>query len=223
MERTVEPAPILLLSTGLEETIKWSFRSICSTARTSPGLQSAFQSHLHLVFRPSLKDQQQRLVNAQEGKTQQHAPVALLFCRRSRRAVGEDPIWRSPSGTKRAGDQTAPEKAAGTIPPELKQAGQPTWVLKASSQLSHGRKRTMPGYIREHEQAETKASRLEKIIPMILVGKGLNDKQATVLRLDSYWCFVHRGTTLRHRYLVHRTQPRQLLSNVRRVADKYQR
>ena len=61
----------ILLSTELEETVKWNFPVYTLKGHNVAGL-GAFQSYVGIWFFQGalLKDKHQRLVNAQEGKTQ---------------------------------------------------------------------------------------------------------------------------------------------------------
>ncbi|MCB0596570.1 MAG: YdeI/OmpD-associated family protein [Lewinellaceae bacterium] len=168
----------LLLSTGLEETIKWSFPVYMLDGKNVAGL-GAFQSHFGIWFFQGalLKDQQQRLVNAQEGKTQAMRQLRFSSAEEVDEQLVRDYLAEAIRNQKEGREIKPPRRKPLAIPPELKQAldSQPE-LAESFSQLSHGRKRDYAGYISEAKRAETKASRLEKIIPMILVGKGLNDK-----------------------------------------------
>ena len=64
-----------------------------------------------------------------------------------------------------------------TIPPELQAALAKN--KRASAQfktLTKGRQREYAQYIAEAKREETKVKRIEKVLPIIVAGKGLNDK-----------------------------------------------
>ena len=68
------------------------------------------------------------------------------------------------------------KKSAKTkIPPELNQALEEPRLKKAFDALSPYKQRDFAEYIATAKQEATKARRLEKILPMILEGIGLND------------------------------------------------
>ncbi len=63
------------------------------------------------------------------------------------------------------------------IPSRLEDAlAKDTTLMKAFDQFTQSRKREFADYINEAALPKTKLSRLQKIIPMILRGEGMNDK-----------------------------------------------
>lgn len=168
----------LMLSAGLEETIKWGGPAYRANGKNVAGL-GAFKSYAGIWFFQGalLKDEHQKLANAQEGKT--HAMRQWRFHSADEideelvRAYLAEAIQNAMEGRA----VKPPRKKALVIPPELKRALHNNPALAESfDQLPHGKKRDYAEYISEAKRAATKEQRLEKIIPMILAGKGLNDK-----------------------------------------------
>ncbi len=80
---------------------------------------------------------------------------------------------------QKLGKEIKPEKKGKTvvIPKELKETLKKNTVLyDAFKSLTPFKQREYAEYIDTAKRAETKQTRLEKIVPMILKGIGLNDK-----------------------------------------------
>ncbi|MFT4937022.1 MAG: hypothetical protein ACI88A_000031 [Paraglaciecola sp.] len=124
-----------------------------------------------------LKDEEKVLVNAQEGKTQ--------AMRQWRFGVGEsldEPLILSYILAAIANQKSGKEIKAGRnkpidIPQELAQHfANNSEYLGHYEQLGLSKQRDCAKYIRTAKREASKLSRLEKIIPMIQQGLGLNDK-----------------------------------------------
>ena len=167
----------ILLKNGLEETIKWGAPVYTWKGKNVVGL-GAFKSYTGLWFFQGalLSDPAKVLVNAQEGKT-----VAMRQ-------------WRFPEGSaidrelvdsyvleaienQEAGKEIKPRKKPLKIPSELQQAldSDPELADRYHA-MSLSCKREYAEYISEAKREATRLRRLEKIIPMIGNGVGLNDR-----------------------------------------------
>lgn len=165
-------------SSGLEETFKWSFPTYMVSGKNVLAL-GATKSNVGIWFFQGglLEDKNKVLVNAQEGKTK--AMRQWRF--QSAQEIDEKLIKvyiNEAIENQKAGKAIKPDrKKPLVIPKELAQE------LKSNSnlsqhfeQLSVSSRREYAEYIAEAKKQETKLKRLEKIEPMILKGKGLNDK-----------------------------------------------
>ena len=167
----------ILLNTELEEKMKWGIPTYCLKDKNVAGI-GAFKSYAGIWFFNGvfLKDPENVLINAQEGKTKGMRQWRF-------EAIGElDEALiltyiKEAIENQKAGKEVKPEKKPLVIPEELKEA------LASDSQLSEtfdglslSVKREYAEHISEAKREETKQKRLEKIIPMILDGVGLNDK-----------------------------------------------
>ena len=126
-----------------------------------------------------LKDKEQKLVNAQEGKTQ--AMRQWRFNSLSEIEANSSLITdyvKEAVANQKAGKEIKPKAGKPLeIPLELQEVFHKDTELKeAFEALNLTRKRDFAEYITLAKRAETKQSRLEKIIPMIRQGIGLNDK-----------------------------------------------
>ena len=169
----------LAAKTKAEETFKWS-----SPVYTLNGKNvfwiSRFKNHFGVGFFNGvfLKDPKGILVNAQERKTQamRHLKFYSLNEIDSKIVLS---FMNEALENQKKGMQLIPKKKESPkliLPEQLKQvfAKHPN-TKKAFFQLSPYKKRDYAEYILNAKQEKTKLSRLEKIIPMINSGMGLND------------------------------------------------
>ena len=141
---------------------------------------AAFKNHMGIWFHQGvfLKDTHQQLVNAQEGKTK-----AL---RQWRFEEGDElnENWiadyiKEAIINAKAGKEIKPKKASKKveIPVFLTEAFAADHNFKkAFNTLTPAKQREYAEYIDTAKRDATKHSRLEKIKPLVLEGKGLNDK-----------------------------------------------
>ncbi len=169
----------ILLETELQEEVKWGSPVYTLGKKHVVGIW-AFKTYAGLWFIQGvfLTDPANKLVNAQESKTQ-----ALRQWRFQSEAeiVSHIDLIRSyvleAIANQKAGKEILPNRQKPlNIPPELKVLLQRDPALaEAFAALNLTQKREFAEYIQLAKRAETKVSRLEKIQPMILQGVGLND------------------------------------------------
>jgi len=168
----------VLLSTELEETIKWGMPYYTWSGKNIVGM-SGFKSYFGLWFTQGvfLKDRAGVLINAQDGTTK-----ALRQWRMSSKDEIKPKLIKSylqeAIEIAKAGKSIAPARnKIFVVPPELTLEMTNNASLKSSFEnLSQSQKREYSEHINSAKREETKARRLTKIIPMILSGAGLNDK-----------------------------------------------
>ncbi|MBT8301011.1 MAG: YdeI/OmpD-associated family protein [Maribacter sp.] len=170
----------LALKTSVTETVKWG-----SPVYTVDGKNvfwiARFKNHFGLGFFNGvfLKDPKKVLVNVQEGKTQamRHwkfnsiddidRPVILAYINE---AIENEIRGMCLTPYKK-------KNPSLNIPSLLKEALEENPKMKkAFTSLSPYKQRDYAEYISAAKQEKTKISRLEKIMPLIKQGKGLNDK-----------------------------------------------
>jgi len=170
----------ILADTELEETVKWGMPVYTLNNKNVAGF-SAFKSWTGLWFYQGvfLEDPAGVLINAQEGTTKglrqwrffsageirEHRQTILAYL--------EEAIKN-----QKAGKEIKPERnKVLMIPGELEQAFAKHPALKDRYEaLTHSRKREYAEYIASAKREETRQKRLEKVVPLILEGMGLNDK-----------------------------------------------
>ncbi len=170
----------ILLSTQMTETIKWRVPVYTYEGKNIVGI-GAFKSYVGLWFFQGalLKDKKKKLINAQEGVTK-----ALRQWRfNSVKEIEEESktikqYLEEAILNQKQGKEIKPErKKSLDIPKELYDIfTKDTKVKECFYSLSLPKQREYAEYIIEAKRDETKQKRLLKIVPIILKGKGLNDK-----------------------------------------------
>lgn len=170
-----------LRATPLTEEIKWGGPCYTYKGKNIVGI-GGFKSYFGLWFHQGalLKDDKGVLINAQEGKTK-----AL---RQWRMASGKDvkpqiiksyireAISLVDQGKEIKADRTAPIE----VPAELQKAMRRyKGATAAFKDLRRGLQREYAEYVASAKRDETKQKRIKKILPMIVAGKGLNEKYRT--------------------------------------------
>lgn len=169
----------IVLKTELNESVKWSAPVYDLHGKNVLGL-GAFKHHCCIWFFNGvfLKDENNLLVNAQEGKTKALRQMRFNAIDEINKDVVLAYIKEAIENQK-AGKAIKTERKGKTvvIPEKLKATLNNNQGLKlAFEALTPGKQREYCAYILSAKRDATKASRLEKIIPMIINGIGLHDK-----------------------------------------------
>lgn len=167
----------ILAKTELVETVKWggpTFTVNGKNVLATGGFKNYFTVWFHNgVF---LKDQYKVLVNANEGVTKGLRQWRFY----SKDDIDEKRILEYVNEAienEKAGLKIKPEKTkVAEIPEILKLALAKNKLSETFSALSPYKQKEFVEYIGTAKREETKVLRLEKIIPMIQSGIGLNDK-----------------------------------------------
>lgn len=177
----IEKLRDLALKTGLEETFKWMFPTYTLDGRNVLAI-CKFKKHFGIWFFNGvfLRDELQVLENAQEGKTQamRHWKFHTIEDISEKSVLG---YMNEAIENQRKGLKLLPKKKEpvnGTIIPDLLKDAlkRDTSTYRAFKELSYFNKKEYSEYIANAKQVKTKLSRLQKILPMILEGTGLNDR-----------------------------------------------
>lgn len=169
----------LITAEPFTETVKWGIPVYTINGKNVVGI-GAFKSYVGLWFYQGvfLKDPHDKLLNAQEGKTQ--AMRQWRF--ESLEEIQKDaPIvnayLKEAIANQKKGKEVKPSKKPLIIPPALQAELDKDSNLKASFEgLSLTNKRDFAEHISTAKQEATVQRRLQKILPMIAQGIGLNDK-----------------------------------------------
>ena len=164
--------------TELTEEVKWGTPTYTLNSKLVAGF-AGFKNHYAIWFHQGvfLKDTQQKLVNAQEGVTK-----ALRQWRFEKEdSIDSDVVLNyikeAIQNCKEEKELKPKRKKNAVIPLLLKEAFQKNKELaKAFKLLTPGKQREYADYIHEAKRETTKESRLQKMTPMIIEGKGLHDK-----------------------------------------------
>ena len=168
----------IILSTELEETVKWGFPVYTLGGKNVLGL-GAFKSYVGIWFYQGvfLKDKHKVLINAQEGKTKALRQWRFNSIEEIDADLVKTYIFEAIENQKNGKEIKPTRTKKLSIPQELKAAFEQNQLLKERfTALSFSCKREYAEYIAEAKRAETKLRRIEKITPMILENVGLNDK-----------------------------------------------
>ena len=168
----------LLLSTELEETIKWGAPTYVLNNKNVVDLGS-FKNHCALWFFNGalLQKNTELLINAQEEKTKALRQIRFKENDQLQLSVLKKYVEEAIQ-LQKAGKEIKPKKNKPlTIPSELKEAFQKDTELKSAfEKFTKGKQREFTEHIANAKREATRISRLQKCIPMINAGIGLNDK-----------------------------------------------
>ena len=167
----------VMLKTELEETVKWGVPYYVLNRKHVIGL-AGFNDHLAIWFINGvfLKDELDVLINAGEGKTK-----GLRQWRfKDKSEIDKNAVLsyvQEAIENQKRGLEIKPEKKAVPMPMELADALENDKVLQETfNALTPGKRKEYAEYIGSAKQEKTRRSRLEKCMPMIKDGIGLNDK-----------------------------------------------
>ena len=170
----------LALKTKMEETYKWLFPTYTLDGKNIIAI-CKFNKHFGIWFFNGvfLSDPHNVLENAQEGKTMamRHWKFYTENEIDKTKVLGyiNEAIENEKKGLKLISKKKAPIKIE--LPDELKAVLEANAVAKkAFEKLSPYNRKEYSEFISNAKQEKTKVTRLQKIIPMITEGKGLNDK-----------------------------------------------
>jgi uncharacterized protein YdeI (YjbR/CyaY-like superfamily) len=168
----------ILHTTGLEETVKWGAPAYTHKGKNIVGIGS-FKSYFGLWFFQGalLSDKKKVLINAQEGRTkalrQWRMSSSKDISSRTIKAYVKEAVSIAESGQEIKPDRSKPV----VVPVELKTALVANKKAGAEfKNMTPGKRREYADYISAAKRPETKQKRLEKILPMLKNGIGLNDK-----------------------------------------------
>ena len=168
----------LLLSTELEETIKWGAPTYVLNNKNVVDLGS-FKNHCALWFFNGalLQKNTELLVNAQKEKTKALRQIRFKENDQLQLSVLIKYVEEAIQ-LQKAGKEIKPRKSKPIeIPTELEKAFKNDASLKSAfEKFTKGKQREFTEHIANAKREATRISRLQKCIPMINAGIGLNDK-----------------------------------------------
>ena len=170
----------IMLNTAMQETVKWGAPCYTVNGKNVVGL-GAFKSYVGIWFHQGalLADASNKLINAQEGVTKAlrqwrfHSVDEIRADASIIAAYLNEAILNQEQGYEIKPSKKNPL----VVPLELKSALESDAALNAKfAYFTPSKQREFAEYIAGAKREETKTKRLEKIIPMIRDGVGLNDK-----------------------------------------------
>jgi len=168
----------VLSVSGLEETLKWGTPVYTFKGKNVVGIGS-FKSYFGLWFFQGalLKDADNVLINAQEGKTKALRQWRFLNSKEMNASLIKEYINEAIKN-QRAGKEIKPDRNKKLkIPQELQHALKKDPKLRSQFDLlSPYKQREFADHISDAKREATRIKRLEKSISLIYMGVGLHDK-----------------------------------------------
>lgn len=177
-KKELEKLRSILLQTEFVETLKWGIPTYTINKKNVVGM-AAFKNYVGLWFFNGsfLKDDHQKLINAQEGKTKGMRQWRFSSIEEIDERLILEYCYEAIQNQKDGKEIKIERNKPLVIPPELESVFEKNRELKLLFEgFTKSKQREFADYIASAKREATKQSRLEKIIPMILSGVGLNDK-----------------------------------------------
>lgn len=168
----------ILQSCRLTEDVKWGAPCYTHNGKNVVGL-GAFKSYFGLWFHQGalLKDKSNVLINAQEGKTKALRQWRMHTAGDIKPTVIKRYVKESIALFDAGREIRASKNKPVSVPPELSAALRRNKGATAAFRgLRKGLQREYADYIGSAKRDETKRKRIDKVLPMIAAGIGLNDK-----------------------------------------------
>ena len=166
-----------LTESGLKEEVKWGMPTYTMDGKNLVGL-AGFKNHFGVWFHQGsfLSDPLKLLVNAQEGKTKGMRHIKFTNSDQVDIQKLLPYITETIQNHKDGKTIKAERKTTKFEMPDILEAALKGAVKEEFDKMSKSKQNEYIEYIVTAKRDATKASRMEKIIPMILRGEGLNDK-----------------------------------------------
>ena len=167
----------LALSTEMNETLKWGIPTYTINNKNVLSI-GAFKSYVGLWFTQGvfLNDHANVLINAQEGTTKGMRQWRFGSISEMDASLILSYIHEAIENQKE-GKEIKIERKVIAVPEQLqKLLDADPQLKKAFEKFTPGKQKEFSEHILAAKREETKLKRLDKIIPMILEGIGLNDK-----------------------------------------------
>lgn len=168
----------VMLDCGLKEEFKWSFPTYTWNKKNIVAL-GGFKNHYALWFFQGvfLNDESNVLTNAQEGKTKAMRHWKMMKDEDVDLDLVKSYVLEAIDNQKAGKEVKVERNTSYTLDEIFKNyLKENSAVNSAFHSLSKGKQKEYAYYITDAKQEATKRRRLDKIIPMILEGVGLNDR-----------------------------------------------
>lgn len=167
----------ILLKCGLEEELKWG--KPCFTYEGSNvAIIQPFKEHCSLLFfKGALLEDSHGLLRSQGENTQSALRLEFTSEVQIKKSVLESYVKSAIAVEKQGLKVDFKAKRELELPSELTQVlNKDRKLAKAFAALTPGRQRAYVMHFNGAKQSATRSARIEKCAPMILAGKGLNDR-----------------------------------------------
>lgn len=167
----------LFLNEGFKDSIKWS-RPVYIYNNTNVLGLGAFKNHMDIwFFQGNLIDDDDHILEKAQDQTQGMRHIKFT----EKDTLNSDQIkhyinMAKAASSQKAGIKKKSPKSMPDSPVLAKALNQDKKLKMAFEALTLSQRRAYTEHIAEAKREATKQRRLEKMTPMILAGKGLNDK-----------------------------------------------
>jgi len=168
----------ILQATPLQEEVKWGAPCYTHNGKNVVGL-AAFKGWVCLWFHQGalLKDDSNVLMNAQEGKTKALRQWRMSSAGDIQPGIIKRYVKEAIALVDAGKEIKAARNTAVDVPEELTKAMRRHKGATAGfRKLTPGKQREYAEHIASAKREDTKQKRIEKVLPMIVAGTGLNDK-----------------------------------------------
>jgi uncharacterized protein YdeI (YjbR/CyaY-like superfamily) len=167
----------ILIQCGLDEELKWGKPCFMFEGRNVAIIQP-FKEHCSLMFfKGALLKNSPGLLRSQGENTQAALRLEFTSEGQVKKTMVESYVKDAIAVEKQGLKIDFKAKRELELPPELTQIlGKNRKLAKAFDALTPGRKRAYVLHFASAKQAQTRTARIEKAVPMILAGKGMNDR-----------------------------------------------
>jgi uncharacterized protein YdeI (YjbR/CyaY-like superfamily) len=166
----------ILLESGLEEDIKWG-KPCFSFEGANIAIIQPFKGHCALMFfKGALLEDTHGLLRSQGENTQSALRLEFTSEAQVKKAVVKSYVKQAIEAEKAGVKVDFKAKRELELPEELTRIlAKDKKLAKAFNALTPGRQRGYVLHFTGAKQSQTRTSRIEKCIPQILAGKGMND------------------------------------------------
>jgi len=168
----------VLRSTKFQEDIKWGAPCYTYKGKNIVGV-GAFKSYFGLWFHQGalLNDDNKVLINAQEGVTKALRQWRMTTASDIKPAIIKRYVKEATAHVDAGHEIRADRNRSIDVPDELQRAmRRHKGATAAFRNLRKGQQREYAEHISSAKRDETRKKRIEKLLPMITAGVGLNDK-----------------------------------------------
>lgn len=167
----------ILLESGLDEALKWGKPCFLSEGRNVAIIQP-FQKHCALMFfQGALLEDPHGLLRSQGENTQSALRLEFTSESQIKKTVVRSYVKQATAVAKSGRKIDFPAKHELELPEELVRFLKKDRKLdKAFRSLTPGRQRAYVLHFTGAKQSKTRTARVEKCIPQILAGKGMNER-----------------------------------------------
>jgi len=167
----------ILLECGLDEDLKWG-KPCFSFEGKNVAILQPFKAHCSLMFfKGALLEDTHGLLRSQGENTQSALRLEFTSEAQVKKAVLKSYVKQAIAVEKAGLTVDFKAKRELELPEELTQILKKDRKLaKAFHSLTPGRQRAYVLHFKGAKQSQTRTARIEKCIPQILAGKGMNDR-----------------------------------------------